>query len=379
MKKIPYGKQFIDNKDLLAVTKALKKDKITTGDVVKNFEYKISNFLKCKHTISCNSGTSAIFLAMQSIGLKKNSIVLMPSINFVSSYNIASIFGAKIFLTDVDSRTGQMRPEDVVNCCNKFNLKKVDVLIVMYNGGYPDNIEKFIDLKKKYNFFLIEDACHALGASYVFNKKKLMVGSCKHSDLCTFSLHPLKSITTGEGGLVTTNNKLIADKIKKFCSLGIKRSVNHWEYDVIYTGLNFRLNDFQSALGISQLNKINKFINFRKKVFNHYQRSLKKINQIQTPFHEQKYNSSFHLYVIQINNFTLKQKNRFIKYMQKKNIIIQYHYIPIYKFKVFKGRYSCPNSKVYYNCSVSLPIYYGLSKKKQNYIINIIKDFFNEK
>ena len=201
----------------------------------------------------------------------------MPSINFVSSYNIASIFGAKIFLTDVDSRTGQMRPEDVVNCCNKFNLKKVDVLIVMYNGGYPDNIEKFIDLKKKYNFFLIEDACHALGASYVFNKKKLMVGSCKHSDLCTFSLHPLKSITTGEGGLVTTNNKLIADKIKKFCSLGIKRSVNHWEYDVIYTGLNFRLNDFQSALGISQLNKINKFINFRKKVFNHYQRSLRSI------------------------------------------------------------------------------------------------------
>lgn len=379
MKTIPYGRQFIDKQDILVVTKTLKKDKITTGNEVDKFEKKINNFLKCKFSITCNSGTSAIFLAMQAINIKKNDVIVMPAINFVSSHNVAKLFGARIYLADVDVQSGQMSPEDFINCCKKFKLKKVKALITMYNGGYPENAEKFIKLKKKYGFFLIEDACHALGASYIVGKKNIMIGSCKHSDLCTFSFHPLKSITTGEGGLVTTNNRSLYDKVKKLSSLGIQKTKNHWKYEVLYTGLNFRLNDFQSALGISQLQKLKKFLNFRKKISKEYIKSLKNFKQIQLPIFKKSYKSSNHLFIIRLKNFSLNKKNIFIKYMLKKKIFLQYHYIPIYKFKIFKGKYLSKNSEVYFNTAISLPIYFGLKRQQQKYIIKNIKNYFNKK
>ena len=205
---IPYGRQYIDKKDLSAVQQSLRNEKITTGAYVEKFEKKINQFLKCKYSVSCNSGTSALFLAFKAIDLNKNDKVIMPSINFISSYNIAKVFGAQIFLADVDKSTGQMTPDDIEDCCKKFKLKNVKALVVMYNGGYPQNADKFFKLKKKYGFKIIEDACHALGAEYVFKKKIYKIGSCKHSDISTFSFHPLKTITTGEGGLITSNKKI---------------------------------------------------------------------------------------------------------------------------------------------------------------------------
>ena len=258
MKKIiPYGKQFIDRQDIKQVSKALSNDIITTGNITLELEKKIANFLNCKYSITCNSGTSAIFISLSSINLKKGDKIIMPSINFIASYNAAKILGADIYLADVDQFTGQMRPEDVENCCKKFGIKKFDVLVVMYNGGYPQDAEKFKLLKKKYKCYIVEDACHALGASYLYKKKYYKIGSCKHSDICTFSLHPLKTITTGEGGIITTNNKTLLEKMKMIRSHGIKRSYNkHWKYEVLLNGLNFRLTDFQSALGLSQLKKL---------------------------------------------------------------------------------------------------------------------------
>ncbi len=214
MKLIPYGKQYIDNEDLKFVKNALKKNKITTGRTVQEFEKKITKFLNCKYSITCNSGTSALFIALQSINIKNNDIIIMPSINFISSYNVAKILGAKVFLADVNRLTGQMTPEDVINCYKKFKIKKVKAIITMYNGGYPYEVENFSKLKKKLNCFIIEDACHALGASYKTKGGNYKIGSCKHSDISTFSLHPLKTITTGEGGIVTTNNKKIKDKLE---------------------------------------------------------------------------------------------------------------------------------------------------------------------
>ena len=261
MKFIPYGKQYIDNEDVKVVSKVLKSDLITSGRQVNKFEEKIKRFLNAKFSFTCNSGTSALFLALQSIGLKKNDIVIMPAINFIASYNIAKLFNSKIFLADVDQYSGQMSPENIIDICKKFKIKKIKAVITMYNGGYPDNAEKFKSLKKKYKCYIIEDSCHALGATYKYNKKDIKIGSCFHSDISTFSLHPLKTITTGEGGIVTTNSKKIGEKIKKLRSLGIKKNkLYHWKYDVENIGFNFRLNDFQCALGISQLSKISKFI-----------------------------------------------------------------------------------------------------------------------
>ena len=378
MKKIiPYGKQFIDSQDIKQVSKALSNDIITTGNITLELEKKIANFLNCKYSITCNSGTSAIFISLSSINLKKGDKIIMPSINFIASYNAAKILGADIYLADVDQFTGQMRPEDVENCCKKFGIKKFDVLVVMYNGGYPQDAEKFKLLKKKYKCYIVEDACHALGASYLYKKKYYKIGSCKHSDICTFSLHPLKTITTGEGGIITTNNKTLLEKMKMIRSHGIKRSYNkHWKYEVLLNGLNFRLTDFQSALGLSQLKKLNKFIQKRKKISLKYQKEIEKIKQISTPKYLSKYRSSHHLFLIHINQKNKNQKENLIKYMLKNKVMLQYHYIPLYKFKAFKGRYIKKNAELYYKTAISLPIYYRLSQTEQNLVIKLLMKYF---
>ncbi len=379
MKFIPYGKQYIDNKDIKVVSDALKKKLITTGDHVLKFEKKIQNFLNCKFSFTCNSGTSALFLAMQSIEVKKNDIIIMPAINFVASYNVAKLFNAKVYLADVDKYSGQMSPQNVIDICEKFKLKKVKAIITMYNGGYPANAQNFKKFKKKYNCFIIEDACHALGASYKNGKKNIKIGSCAHSDISTFSLHPLKTITTGEGGIVTTNSKKLGEKIRKLRSLGIEKNAHHWKYDVKHIGFNFRLNDFQCALGTSQLTKISKFILYRRKIFSNYHKLLSNLKDINLPKHKNIYQSAHHLFVISLKKPNYIKKEKLIKFMLKNNIILQYHYIPIYKFKVFKDKFINRNSEIYFKSAISLPIYYQLTYKQQNYIAKKIKEFFKKK
>ena len=376
MKIIPYGRQCIDHKDLKSVNQALKKEKITTGQNVEKFEKKLENFLKCKYSTVCNSGTSAILLAMQSINVAKNDVVIMPTINFIASYNVAKILGAKVFLADVDKYTGQMTPQDVIDCCRKFNLKTVKAVIVMYHSGKPLNAEKFKNLKKKYNCTIIEDACHALGAEYKFRNKFYKIGSCKHSDICTFSLHPVKTITTGEGGIVTTNNQKIAKKVKSLVSLGINRKKKHWEYDVDNYGLNLRMNDFQSALGISQLKKINVFLRKRESLFEKYIFRLKEIDSINLPSSNKNYKSANHLFIINIKGFNKFKKEKLIKYMLKNKIILQYHYIPIYKFKVFKDKFMSKNAEIFFKTSVSLPIFYNMSLKSLKKVTDHLKKYF---
>ncbi len=381
MKKkfIPYGNHFIDKKDIKSVISSLKEEKITTGPQVEIFEKSLANYTNSKYVSVCNSGTSAIYLSLLSIGLKKGDVIIMPAINFIASFNICNFLGAKIFLSDVNPITGQMEPEHILDCIKKYKIKKIRAIIVMYNGGYPENASKFLKFKKKYNCYVIEDACHALGAKYKVDKINYKIGSCKHADISTFSLHPLKSITTGEGGVVTTNSKVLNEKIKLFRSLGIlrKNQIKHWDYDVVYSGLNFRLTDFQSALGISQLKKIDLFIKFRKKIFNLYHKLLKDFDYIELPKYDKNNNPAFHLFIISIKNFSVSKKEKLIKYMLKKGIILQYHYKPIYLFKVFNGKFSFKkNSLKYYNSCVSLPIYFGLSDKKVRYIVKNLKLFF---
>ncbi len=376
MKFIPYGRQHISYSDVRAVTKALNKNLITNGKTVSNFEKKISNYLKCKYVSTCNSGTSALFLALLSINVKKNDKIIMPSVNFISSYNICKTLGAKVYLADVDEYSGQMTPRTLDQCIKKYKLKKVKAIIPMYNGGLPANAENYFYFKKRLKAYIIEDACHALGSSYYYKKKFFKIGSCKHSDISTFSLHPLKTITTGEGGLVTTNDVKLDKKIKMLRSLGIKRNSKiHWNYDVVIKGFNFRLNDFQSALGISQLSQIKNFLKKREKIAFYYDKHLSNIADINIQKRSQIYKSAYHLYIINFKNFNRNKKNEFIKYMKKNGVTVQFHYIPIYKFSVFKGNLKLKNSEKYYNTAISLPIYYDLKIKEQKYILDLIKNF----
>jgi UDP-4-amino-4,6-dideoxy-L-N-acetyl-beta-L-altrosamine transaminase len=376
---IPYGKQFIDRDDIKLVSKSLKQNLITTGNFVKKFENKISTLLKVKYALSCSSGTAALHLAYEAIKLKKNDIVIMPAVNFIAAYSMAKKLGAKVILADVDPNTGQMTPETLINSIKKNKIKKIKAIVTMYLGGYPENVYEFYKIKKIFKCYLIEDGCHALGAKYKFGKDNISIGSCKHSDICTFSMHPVKTITSGEGGIVTTNKLSLYKKILLLRSHGVVKK-NHWSYEIRNEGYNYRLSDINCALAISQLNKIAKFINFRKKIFNFYNKNLVDNCFINSAKLKNTTYSSFHLFLARINFDKLKvNKDFFINYMLKKKIILQFHYKPIF---LFKKIYSQKNnnkdfkgSLKYYSSFVSVPIFYKLNDKQLLYIVKKIKTF----
>jgi len=383
MNRINYGRQHIDYLDRRIVGDSLKSDLITTGKYVVRYENLLKKSLGSNFIVTCNSGTAGLHLAFHSVNLKKNDVIIMPSINFVASYSMAKNLGARIYLADVDPISGMLTPDKLINCIKKNKLKKIKVVVMMYMGGFPTNIIEFYNLKKKYNFKIIEDACHSFGASYVVNKKTFKVGSCKHADLSVFSTHPVKTFTTGEGGIVSTNNKVFFNKMNLLKSHGIRRKNNYWNYDISEIGYNYRLSDINCALGISQLNKINKFLKKRKKIYEQYYKSLNlfknviKFNQIDKNF------PSYHLCIINIDFGKLKtNKDNFIRTLAKNNIFCQYHYIPLYNFSFYKKKISKKNfegSEKYFMNSVSLPIFYDLKNLEIKKIINLTKKFISKK
>lgn len=378
--RIDYGKQKIFFKDISLTKNALKKQFLTQGKNVNLFEKKIQLFLKVKHSIVCNSGTSAIHLALSAIELKKNDIVLMPAINFIAAYNMSLSLGAKVYLVDVHPITGQMMPENLLKVIKENRLKKIKAIITMYLGGAPENILNFYMIKKKLNCFLIEDSCHAFGSSYKVNKNIYKIGSCAHSDISTFSFHPLKTITTGEGGAVTTNNSKIASKILLLRSHGLfrKNIKKYWDYQAKGIGFNYRLSDINCALGASQIDSVQKIIKKRNKVVQLYKKKLLRLKKfISFPLYSKNIYSCCHLMLVSINFDKLKSnKEFFFNYMNAELIFPQQHYIPIFKVcnkKVNKKKFV--NTLEFFKNSVSLPIFFSINNKQIDRVVNSIEKF----
>ena len=381
MRKITYNKQYIDKSDINIVSKVIKNDLITGGSYVKIFEKKLCNFLKVKFATACINGTAGLDIAFKSINLSKKDIIIMPVVNFIASYSMANNLGAKIYLADVDPITGQMTPKTLLNCIKKNKLKKIKAVVTMYLGGYPENIDGFFKMKKKYRFFIIEDACHAFGSKYEINKKKYMVGSCTHADISVFSFHPVKTITTAEGGLLTTNSKKIDDHAKKIRNHNILRGKNYWDYDIKRTSLNYRLSDINCALGISQLKKINLFLKNRKKSYIYYKNKFEKLGRdISLPSYKSFKNASYHLFLINIDFENIKSnKDKLFKYLNKKNIFPQFHYKPLNMFSFYKkNNENFLGAIRYYKNTLSIPLFYQIKKSEQNYIIQHLRYFLNK-
>lgn len=381
-KKIFYGRQSISSDDINNVKKSLKCSTLTQGPLVAKLENNFKKYLNSKYALVCSSGTAALHLSLLSIGLKKNDIVIMPSINFIAVYNLSVTLGAKVILVDVDPLTGQMAPEKVLSLMNSRNKNKVKAIITMNLGGYPENIKKFFDIKKKFGLYLIEDACHALGSSFFYNNKLKKIGSCKYADISTFSLHPLKVITSGEGGVISTNSRSLAKKIETLRSHGLKKNKKHyWKYTHEDFGYNYRLSEINCSLALSQLSKIENFIKKRKRIAQYYVKNLAPLkNFIILPSYTNFNLSSFHLFLIHINLKNLKgSKDDFIKFLNKKNIYPQFHYMPIYRI-VKSTNFSLnkfKNTEKYYKSAVSIPIYYDLTFKDQDHVIRSIKNYIN--
>jgi dTDP-4-amino-4,6-dideoxygalactose transaminase len=385
-KIIPYGKQKILKRDFKAINEALKADFITGGKYVEKFEKDFCFYTKSKYAVSCSSGTAAIHLALESINICKNDVIIIPAINFIAAANMSKKLGAKIYLADVDPILGQMTPKNLLDCIKQNKIKKLKAFFSMYNGGNPNFVKEFFKIKKKYNSFFLEDACHALGAKYSI-KEKLKVGDCKYSDIALFSFHPVKSITTGEGGMITTSNNSIYERCKRFRNHGIMRRKNtkkkyYWKYEIQESGYNYRLSDLNSALGSSQLKNLDRFIQKRKKISEIYNKKLRRRDEIITlPKISKNQTSAWHLYIININFNKLEiTREDLIQKLYEKKIITQVHYIPTYKQPVFLKLKTkkLVNSLKYYNSSVSLPIYVDLTIKDQVYIVKNLLKIIND-
>ena len=320
------------------------------------------------------------------LGVKQGDYVWTSSNTFVASANCALLCGAKIDLIDIELNNYNL---DVIKLEQKLiKAKKEDrlpkVIIPVHFAGYPCDMKKIFDLSKKFKFKIIEDASHALGSIYEKNK----IGNCKFSEATIFSFHPVKIITTGEGGAITTNNNILNNKLRSLRTHGIVQNYSNkkkilkkkpWFFFQTELGLNYRLTDIQASLGISQLKKIDKFLKIRNKISNIYDKELKNL-PIQLPILSGKNYSSFHLYVI-----LLKKKNRDLLYKEllKKGYKTNIHYIPIYEHPYYKKfnfkKKNFQNNEIYFKNAISLPIFPNLSKIDISKIVMIIKKFFLKK
>ena len=374
-KIINYGGHYIDNADILAVSKALRQTKITQGKNVELFEQKLKSFFNSKYALAVSNGTAALHLAMLSLNFSNKDKVVTSPISFLASANCIEYVGAQVDFCDIDKDTYTLDPNKL-----EYKLKKernIKAVIAVDYAGHPAAWEDLFFLKKKYNFFLINDNCHAFGSKYKNNKSY----ATKYADIVTQSFHPVKQITTGEGGAIFTNNNFIYSKTKLLRSHGMIKSdgknTEPWYYSMNELGYNYRISDINCALGISQLKKIKIFIKKRREIAKIYNQNLLSDN-ISLPKESKIVFHSYHLYPVLINFNKIKLNKRlFFQKMSEKNINLQVHYIPIHLQNFYKKKYGFKMgdfkiSENFYKNEVSLPIYYNLKKKEQFKVINLI-------
>jgi UDP-4-amino-4,6-dideoxy-N-acetyl-beta-L-altrosamine transaminase len=371
---IPYGRHHITEEDIESVTTVLKSDFLTSGPLVPKFESQICKVTKSSFSTAVNSCTSGLHIACKAIGLKAGDILWTSPISFVASASCGLFCGAKVDFIDIDEETALLSIPKLINKLEEAerNHSLPKVIIPVHFAGQPCDMKDIYDLSKKYGFKIIEDAAHALGAYYDGQP----VGSCVYSDITVFSLHPVKIITSGEGGIATTNDLNLQKKMQLFRSHGVERDVKKmrnspdgpWSYEIEEYGFNYRMTDIAAALGISQLKKLNEFVRKRKLISDTYDKEFLKTS---IKFLKQKSNrySSHHLYVIKINS---DKRNEFFSILKSAGIGVQVHYIPIYKFDLFDSRDNYPSSERYYKECITIPLYAELSKNEIEFVIDTI-------
>ena len=383
---IPYSRQCIDKQDINEIVNVLKGKFVTSGPKITEFENKIKNFTQSNHAIAVNSATSALHIACIALGLKKNDYLWTSPISFVASSNCALYCGAKVDFVDIDLKSYNISVSELEKKLSiaKKEKKLPKILVVVNFAGQPCQLDKIKSLSKKYKFKILEDSSHALGAYY----KKQILGNCYYSDISVFSFHPVKIITTLEGGMVVTNNTKIAKKLIMLRNHGIvrdknlliKKKITNWYYEQHMLGYNYRMNDVQAALGISQLKKIDFF--YKKKLFvkNFYDKNLKNL-PLEIPQINKLAKSSLHLYVVLLKReLAKKTRDKLINFLRRKKIETNVHYIPIYSQPYYKKlgfkKKNYPNAEDYFQRAISLPIHPMLNQNNLEYIVKQIKDFF---
>ena len=383
---IPYGRQNISEKDIQAVVEVLRSDYLTQGPAVPAFENAVANYCGAQHAVAVNSATSALHIACLALDVGKGDIVWTSPITFVASANCALYCGATVDFVDIDSTTYNICLEQLkIKLEIAKTAKKIPkVVIPVHFSGLPCDMEAIRDLSNQYGFYIIEDASHAIGAKYLDKP----VGSCDYSDITVFSFHPVKIITTGEGGMALTNNSILARRMQLLRSHGITRdekemtneSDGPWYYEQQILGFNYRMTDMQAALGLSQLDNLDEWVKKRHQIADIYDEKLVQLPVI-LPKRDNVSYSALHLYVVQVDEVKTSKSRKSVFYaLRAAEIGVNVHYIPVHTqpdYRVLgfsKGQFL--SSETYYSRCISLPMYSSLTDINQQKVITALSSIF---
>ena len=384
---IPYSRQDISESDIDEVKKILRSKFLTQGPTVPKFEQTVTDYCNVSYGVAANSATSALHIACLALDLQPGDWLWTSPNTYVSSPNCGRYCGANIDFVDIDPKTYNLSVVELEKKLIKAKLEKKipKIVIPVHFAGQSCDMKKIHELSQQYNFKIIEDASHAIGGKYM-NK---YVGSCEYSDITVFSFHPVKIITTAEGGLATTNDKKLYERMQLYRNHGVtreqklmtKKTVEEWYYQQIDLGFNYRMNDLQAALGISQMQRINKFVERRNFLKNRYDELIGELPIIK-PYQSKDTYSALHLYPIQIDkkNTSISRLKLFSE-LKKNQIGVNVHYIPVHTQPYYKNlgfdRGNFPISESYYDNTISLPLFSQMTLEEQDYVVNVLRKILN--
>lgn len=373
---IPYGKQTIDQDDIQAVVDVLKSDFLTTGPKIAEFEQTVADYVGAKYAVAISNGTSALHAACFAAGIGPGDEVITTPLTFAASANCVLYCGGTPVFADVDPKTYNIDPEDI----QRKITDRTKAIIAVHLAGQPCDMDAIHSIAREHGLIVIEDGAHALGSVYKGKK----VGSM--SDMTTFSFHPVKPITTGEGGMIVTDNEDFYKKMILFRSHGITRDDSMmtrndgpWFYQQFDLGYNYRITDIQCALGCSQMKKLDRFLARRKEIVARYNEAFADCDNIITPYQLSDTESGWHLYIVQVKNCDRRQV---FEAMREKGIGVNVHYIPVYMHPYYQEHgyenVHCANAEEIYSHIISLPLYPGLTSEQQDYVIDTLKSLCGE-
>ena len=373
---IPYGKQTIEQDDIQAVVDVLKSDFLTTGPKIAEFEQTVADYVGAKYAVAISNGTSALHAACFAAGIEPGDEVITTPLTFAASANCVLYCGGTPVFADVDPKTYNIDPEDI----QRKITDRTKAIIAVHLAGQPRDMDSIHSIAREHGLIVIEDGAHALGSVYKGKK----VGSM--SDMTTFSFHPVKPITTGEGGMIVTDNEDFYKKMILFRSHGITRDDSMmtrndgpWFYQQFNLGYNYRITDIQCALGCSQMKKLDRFLARRKEIVARYNEAFADCDNIITPYQLSDTESGWHLYIVQVKKCDRRQV---FENMREKGIGVNVHYIPVYMHPYYQEHgyenVHCANAEEIYSHIISLPLYPGLTSEQQDYVIDTLKSLCEE-
>ena len=371
-KFIPYGHQWIDDEDIAAVVEVLKSDWITQGPKVDEFEKNVAEYCGARYAVAVSSGTAALHAACAIAGISPGDEAITTPITFAATANAVVYCGGKPVFADIEEDTLNIDPGEI----RKRLSARTKAILPVDFAGHPAELDEIMAIAKERNLVVIEDAAHALGAKY----KGRRVGSL--ADMTILSFHPVKHITTGEGGMILTDNREFCEKLKIFRQHGVVRDdfdEGAWYYEISNLGHNFRITDFQCALGLSQMNKLDRFIQRRREIASRYNQAFAKVEEIITPVEREDVQAVYHIYVIQLRTEKLKAgRKEVFEALREENIGVNVHYIPVHlhpyyqrEFGYKRGDY--PKAERYYERAITLPVFPKMSDEDVDYVIETVK------